>query len=69
MEYDISKTLNSSAGEYGSFGDFGCGTPLITFREMIEYIKNEIVPDVVFWTGDMNPHDLASHDYAEILKY
>lgn len=69
MKYNTTKTLYSKAGKYGSFGDFGCGTPLITFKDMIKYIKEDIVPDVIFWTGDFNPHDLASHDYHEILKY
>ena len=67
--YDTSKTIHAEAGKYGSFGDFGCGTPLITFQDMIKFIKSEVKPDVVFWTGDINPHDLASHDYEEIVKY
>jgi sphingomyelin phosphodiesterase len=46
------------AGKYGSFGDSGCDIPTKTFESMIKFIKNNIKPDFILWTGDLIPHDI-----------
>lgn len=35
-----------------------CDLPEITFKSMLDYIKNTIKPDIIFWTGDNSPHDI-----------
>lgn len=47
----------------------GCDLPVITFEDMIKFIKSDIKPDAVFWTGDIVPHDLAVHAYDLVYKY
>jgi len=42
------------AGPYGSVSK--CDTPLSTLEKMAETI-NSLKPDVLFWTGDVSPHD------------
>jgi hypothetical protein len=39
------------------YGSYGCDVPLITFELMNKFINEELKPDVIFWTGDVPPHD------------
>lgn len=41
----------------------GCNIPETTFTSMIEKVKNEIKPDVVFWTGDIVPHEIWNQNF------
>ena len=45
---------SKAAGEYGSMGV--CDIPPSVLYKMGDKI-NEIAPDVLFWTGDVPPHD------------
>ena len=42
----------------GPLGDYHCDVPMDTVVTMGEYIKEEIKPDVIFWTGDTTPHNM-----------
>ena len=44
------------AGKFGT-PDVRCDIPVITVNETLEYIKGEIKPDMLIWTGDNSPHD------------
>lgn len=46
------------AGKFGAIAG-PCDIPVITVKETINYIKNNLNPDVLFWTGDNSPHDRA----------
>ena len=37
--------------------DGPCDIPEVTIQNALDYIKSNIKPDVVFWTGDNSPHD------------
>lgn len=39
------------------YGAYGCDLPLVTFELMNKFINDEVKPDVIFWTGDVPPHD------------
>lgn len=30
---------------------------------------NELAPDVLFWTGDIPPHDLWEYDLDHVMRY
>ena len=42
----------------GKWGDFMCDLNERTMINMLQYIKNEIKPDVVLWGGDSIPHNV-----------
>jgi sphingomyelin phosphodiesterase len=43
----------------GYWGDFShCDLPKRTLENFLTYVKNEIKPDVVIWTGDSLPHNV-----------
>ena len=44
------------AGKYGAKGH-NCDTPIELFQETLEYIRDYIKPDIVFWSGDNVAHD------------
>jgi len=46
------------AGTWGSNAGGLCDLPKETFDNMLEYVVNEIQPDVIFWTGDNSAHDI-----------
>jgi len=33
---------------------------------MFEFLRDEIKPDVLFWTGDMSPHSVWENSDAEV---
>ena len=39
------------------YGEYACDLPYATLELMGDYINAHIKPDVVFWTGDITPHD------------
>ncbi|CDW88676.1 ser thr protein phosphatase family protein [Stylonychia lemnae] len=43
-------------GKFGTL-NVGCDPPRATFEEALKFIKEEIKPDVLLWTGDNSPHD------------
>ena len=36
---------------------------------MIEHVKNVIKPDIVFWTGDIVPHDVWMQSFEHAASY
>jgi hypothetical protein len=52
--------LNESY-EAGLYGDYNCNTPAITLETMLQYIRDEIKPDIIFWTGDSIPYNYWQH--------
>ena len=34
---------------------------------MLAFIKDEIKPDIFFWTGDNSPHDIWQNDNKEVI--
>ena len=44
------------AGKFGTL-DGPCDIPLVTVTNTLEYIRDVVKPDVLFWTGDNSPHD------------
>lgn len=52
----------------GYWGSYNCDTAPPTFKLMLETIRDEIKPDVIFWTGDMSAHSVWENDYAEVIE-
>ena len=55
-----------AAGEWGSYL---CDPPRKTVTKMYEFIRDEIKPDVLFWTGDMTPHNVWENSNEEVIMY
>jgi len=36
---------------------------------MGDYIKSEIKPDMIAWTGDIAPHDMWNYDLDYVMGY
>ena len=51
------------------YGEYGCDLPTQTFELMLEYVRDEIKPDVVFWTGDVPPHDMWNYNTEYVQTY
>ena len=52
----------------GPLGTFGCDIPLDVVTLMGDIINTEIKPDVVFWGGDVTPHDMNSYSYEYVTN-
>lgn len=55
----------------GKWGDFQCDIPLVTLENMLDYVKNEVKPDAVFWGGDSISHNVESltvESNVEVMK-
>lgn len=52
----------------GRFGDYNCDTNLETITSMFNFMKNEIKPDVLFWTGDMSAHSVWENSNEEVAE-
>lgn len=33
---------------------------------MLEFVKNTVKPDIIFWTGDNSPHNVWENDNSEV---
>ena len=53
----IIKISNDTAGKWGNQD---CDLNQLAFKSLLQFIKNEIKPNVVFWGGDSAPHDIDS---------
>ena len=40
------------------WGEYTCDVPKNTFDNTLDYIVNEVKPDVIFWTGDNSAHNV-----------
>jgi sphingomyelin phosphodiesterase len=52
----------------GYWGSYNCDTAPPTIRLMFETIRDEIKPDVVFWSGDMSAHSVWENDNEEVIE-
>ena len=60
--------VNVRAGEWGS--NYGlCDIPMKTFESMMNYIVEEVQPDIIFWTGDNSSHNTWNNTLEEITHY
>ena len=48
---------NDKDNEAGPYGNYYCDIPPKLLHSMGDFIKSEIKPDTIFWTGDVPPHD------------
>jgi len=53
----------------GPLGSYGCDVPIDTLTTMGEFINSEVKPDIVFWTGDIVPHDQWHYDVNYVAQY
>lgn len=53
----VPSKMSKKAGFWGTL-DGPCDTPLHTFVNALEHIRDNIKPDIVFWTGDIPAHDV-----------
>jgi sphingomyelin phosphodiesterase len=55
----------------GVWGDYRCDVPVRTVQSMLDFVKDELKPDAVFWLGDSVPHNVDSlvfESNVEIMK-
>jgi len=52
----------------GLWGDFKCDLSPKTMTNLFSFIKNQIKPDVVLWTGDSIPHNIESVTFDETVN-
>jgi len=50
----------------GPWGSYLCDAPPSVLDSMLDYIRDEIKPDLIFWTGDNPPHNVWEDDNAEV---
>lgn len=55
-----------AAGEWGSYL---CDIPHKLLSNMLEYIRDEIKPDLLVWTGDNSAHNVWDNTQEEIISY
>ncbi|CDW80649.1 saposin b domain-containing protein [Stylonychia lemnae] len=53
----------------GPLGAYGCDIPIDVLTTMGDYINAEINPDVIFWTGDITPHDQWHYTVDYVTEY
>ena len=53
----------------GRWGEYYCDTPVDVLDNALDYIVNELKPDVIFWTGDNNPHDVWEQSNESVTNY
>ena len=49
--------------EAGAWGNNHCDTPKQTVESMLEFINDEIKPDIALWGGDSVPHNMDSNSF------
>ncbi len=50
-------------------GSYDCDIPVDVLTTMGDFIKAEIKPDVILWTGDSVPHDQNQYSTSYVEKY
>lgn len=53
----------------GEWGEYNCDTPEKTVNNMLDYIVNEVKPDMIFWTGDNSAHNTWENTLEEVTNY
>ena len=52
----------------GYWGEYNCDTTHAMVTSMFEFMRDEIKPDVLFWTGDMSPHSVWENSNEEVAE-
>ena len=52
----------------GEWGEYKCDTSLKSLRSMMQFVKEDLNPDVVIWLGDSVPHNFDALSKEEIVK-
>lgn len=58
----------NSADAAGIWGDYNCDTTPDTLTKMFQFVRDEIKPDVLFWTGDMSAHSVWENSNEEVAE-
>jgi sphingomyelin phosphodiesterase len=53
----------------GPWGDYNCDIPHRVLASMLDYVRDEIKPDLFFWTGDNSAHDVWENTDDEVISY
>lgn len=51
-----------------TYGEYNCDTAPIVLTMMFEYMRDTIKPEVLFWTGDMSPHNVWENSHEEVAE-
>lgn len=52
----------------GPWGAYQCDTAPAVLTKMFEFLRDEIKPDVLFWTGDMSAHSVWENSNEEVAE-
>ena len=52
----------------GLWGEYNCDTTHAVVTKMFEFMRDELKPDVLFWTGDMSPHSVWENSNEEVAE-
>ena len=58
----------NAADAAGIWGDYNCDTSPAALTKMFEFVRDEIKPDVLFWTGDMSAHSVWENSNEEVAE-
>lgn len=50
------------------WGSYLCDIPPQVMDSMLQFVKNEIKPDMLLWTGDNSPHDVWENGNDDVLQ-
>jgi sphingomyelin phosphodiesterase len=50
----------------GPFGEYQCDLPPSVLDNLLEYVRDEVKPDIFFWTGDNSPHNVWANNNYEV---
>lgn len=50
----------------GPWGAYQCDLPPKALESMLNFVRDEIKPDMFFWTGDNSPHNVWANDVEEV---
>jgi len=53
----------------GFWGDYNCDLPHNTLVDFMQYVRDEIKPDMFIWTGDNSAHDVWKNSNPEVIEY
>lgn len=66
QENGFTSDPNLQAGQWGSYK---CDLPHNTLVHMLNFVKNEIKPDMFIWTGDNSAHTVWKNTNEEVIEY
>lgn len=51
------------------WGDYKCDLPHNTLVNMLEYVRDDVKPDMFIWTGDNSAHTVWKNTLEEVIDY